>query len=275
MCLIALRDTMGAHIPNDVIEYNRTHNPDGFGLAWRRDGTLFYKKFGPAEWSKFHKLLKTVDKMDVVYAAHFRFATHGKPCAELSHPYSYKDKDGKWNLLFHNGIIDIKTEKGESDTLAFVKRVVSQLSHDWYKDAAIRWAIENAIGWSRVLIMNGKGEVMLNRSQWKTEGGIKYSATPIARPIIITQSNIMPPYALTTGNFFPDEDEDEAKVGKDLTTHCGHAIEVTPEGVEENGFTGEGEEYGTTRCLVCDIEGSYLYLEGKMYVDLKHRSDKI
>jgi hypothetical protein len=277
-----LRDNIGSHIPNDVIEYNRVHNPDGFGLAWRNGGKLLYKKFGPKEWDAFHKLLKQVDKMDVVYAAHWRFATHGAPCAELSHPYEYRDRDGKWNLLFHNGIIEIKTQKGESDTLAFVKGVVSNLSHDWYKDSAIRWAIEGAIGWSRILIMNNKSEVLLNRSAWITEGGVKYSTTPIVKVMpLVNRSAVMPPYTLTpgvvalpSGFAMPEEDEDEAKIADGLITHCGHPIELEPVGTEDAGW-GMDEEYGDARCLVCDIEGSYIHLDGKVYVDLHHRSDKI
>jgi predicted glutamine amidotransferase len=272
MCLIALRDNVGAHIPNDVIEYNRTHNPDGFGIAWRNNGKLLYKKFGPKEWDAFHTLLKKVDKMPVVYAAHWRFATHGKPCAELSHPYEYKDKDGRWNLLFHNGVIRIDTPKEESDTLSFVKKIASNLAHDWWKDSAIRWAIEEAIGWSRILIMTNKNDVILNREAWVNEGGVLYSTTPIVRSVTkqwtkTDDSHFM----IASGVIMPEEDEDEAKIADDVITHAGHPIEITAEGLEDYEDGEQGEEYGATRCLECGSKGSYIYIDGKMYVDMVHR----
>ena len=134
MCLIVHRTKFNTHITEEIITYNKWLNPDGFGLAWR-DSQLRYERFGPDDFSKFRELLVKIDDMSVEYVAHFRKATHGDACLDLSHPYPYKDKSGKFMLAFHNGILDIKTYEGESDTLAFVKRVLAKLEHGWWKNS--------------------------------------------------------------------------------------------------------------------------------------------
>lgn len=186
MCLIvhrALSDKgKGANVPNAVLNHNRTKNPDGFGVAWRDTKGVHAAKWGPKEYNDFHKAVKTLDKnRDIEYVAHFRFATHGVACKALSHPFEYKDPGEGTVLVFHNGIIDIKTDRSkvESDTSVFVKEVISGLPSRWWANPSQRLLVEMAGGWSRLLIMTDRETVRMGSPKWINEGGIWYSTDPM------------------------------------------------------------------------------------------------
>jgi predicted glutamine amidotransferase len=183
MCLIAhrpVKNGRGSNIPNEVISYNRRKNPDGFGIAWRQNGKLQHQKFAPSDGHAFEKLLKSIDKQThIEYVAHWRLATHGPKCEELSHPFSYNDPKAGEVLVFHNGIINsIKVDKGESDTSQFVKDILMKLEAEWWKKPHLKFLVEEAIGWSRLAIMNSRKVWHLNSEDWKNKDGIWYSTEP-------------------------------------------------------------------------------------------------
>ena len=302
MCLIAYRSIPGSHIPNDVIDYNIKSNPDGFGLAWRAADGVKFMKFGPEDAEKFRQYLKEIDKTDMVYAAHWRTGTAGPNSKELAHPFPYKDKDGNDILAFHNGIIDIKTPAGESDTSAFVDGVLSGLPYGWWDDTAISYLVESAIGWSRILIMTEAEDIFINEGQWRKDGGIMYSTMPIFRGITKpTATGITTPTSPTLGylpavtaggkayraaknldNNWEDEDDDYAdfliksrKKNKRSTMpikfyHKGHS--VTP--VTQIDSSSDGEDrYGVVKCDECCTDGEYFVIEGVLQIDLDHMSD--
>ena len=184
MCLIAHRPVKkgrGSNIPAEVISYNRRKNPDGFGIAWREFGKVHHAKFAPSDGDAFEKLLRTIDRRShIEYVAHWRLATHGAKCEELSHPFPYEDPDLGEVLLFHNGIIDIDIEKGESDTSQFVKQVLSRLEGQWWRKPHLRFLVEGSIGWSRLAIMTKKKVIRINEDAWKLKNGIWYSTEPTA-----------------------------------------------------------------------------------------------
>ena len=130
MCMIAHRpasaEHRGSNIPNTVIDTAIGRHPDGFGIAWREAGALRHEKFGPAESTEFRDALKKLDKDSTIeYTAHWRFATSGKPCRDLSHPFIYTDPIEGDVAVFHNGVIDIATGGShESDTSVFVRDVM-------------------------------------------------------------------------------------------------------------------------------------------------------
>lgn len=186
MCLIVHRPAAKngkrlAHLPDSVIESNRRRNSDGFGLGWREGSTLRFEKYGPKEFADFHALLKSLDKQNREYVAHFRMATMGSVNRDMAHPYPYEDPAGQPVLLFHNGVIDIKGNPGESDTYAFVKRVLQKLEPRWWSKDPLRFLVEGSIGWSRLLVMTVKETVHINKSDWKNEGGIWYSTYPMGQ----------------------------------------------------------------------------------------------
>ena len=182
MCMIAHRpaspEHKGSNIPNAVIETALDRHPDGFGVAWREDGVLRHEKFGPLEFGPFRELLKRLDrKSDLEYVAHWRFATHGDPCKDLSHPFVYDDPIEGPVAVFHNGVISIDTfGNDQSDTSVFVDTVLSQLPTRWWDNPAIEYLVSEAIGYSKLIIMTAAETVSLQESYGKWDGGIWYSS---------------------------------------------------------------------------------------------------
>lgn len=174
----------GANMPHDVIDLAMNRHPDGFGIAWReRDEaggmTLRVAKFGPQSRKAFRRQLKRVDRAGGEYVAHFRFATHGPKAQSHAHPYEYNDPDPEVGrvLLFHNGVINIYTTPQESDTEAFVRDVLAHLPSRWWRSPALRWLVNEAIGWSKFVIMTATETVNLHERNGEWDGGIWYSSS--------------------------------------------------------------------------------------------------
>ena len=204
VCMISWRPVekgKGSHMPNAVIDAALHRHPDGFGVAYREDGVLKHERFGPAEASEFRAALKSVDLSGGEYVAHFRFATHGKPCAELAHPFAYTDPMAGEVLVFHNGVISIQTAKDgtESDTSVFVRDVLAALPSRWWKVPAFRYLVGEAIGWSKLVLMTAEETVCLQEADGTWDGGLWYSSNH--RPTVV--STWVPgakPWAAPKGN---------------------------------------------------------------------------
>lgn len=280
MCLIAWRpaspDRGGSNIPNMVIDQNMTKNPDGFGIAWRDGDRFEYEKFAPGKGDSFRSLLKKIDKRTKTeYVAHWRLATHGPKCEEMSHPFPYNDPENGEVLVFHNGVISIKAGNDESDTSAYVNRVLANLPSGWWKNKAIKYLVEETIGWSRLLIMT-KDEIAQLGSGWLTQNGIHYSTTPTSaygasRGVQVSSNTGWT--ARTSGVVLPaqfddddDDDEDGILIAQGQWYHIGHPVSPI------TGGPGVDENYGIVICDVCQTKGDYYVIEGKRFVDLRHQS---
>lgn len=297
MCIIIHR-AYGSNVPNDVLEHNRKKNPDGFGLAWRdNNGSLHYRKYAPTAYSDFHAALKAVDRdPKIEYVAHYRFATHGPACERLSHPFPYEDEDGNEVLVFHNGIINIQTPAEESDTSHFVNRVLASLPSGWWRNPAMRFLVENAIGGSRLLVMTKDETVRFNERYWTDKGGIMYSTDPGpyksswlpkgAEPKPTTPSNIVkytPPKQWTapepkkgkkkhrhetksydSRNFgFTDADDDVQG-----WRHMGHWVEsLDTEFLDPD--SGE-DKVCAVICVDCQNTGEVYVIDGTVFIDVSH-----
>ena len=306
MCLIAQRTNTGAHIPNDYIDYNLTLNPDGFGIAWRdpKEGLLF-EKFAPASKAAFRDLLKRIDAENYKYTAHWRKATHGPACLELAHPFSYADADGVPILAFHNGIIDIKTKPNESDTQVFVESVLANLPYGWWENPAMMYLVEEAIGWSRMLLMTPDMDILINESAWYKDGGLLYSTTPHFKGATraanlplwggqgygstgvssagttnsSTKTVIGESSALVVPNSSVDESNDEyLKLLREVSEdgvgvfpswkHNGHDIDP----ISQIDSTNE-DTYGQCICAECRTEGEYYIVDGQLVIEIEHLDD--
>jgi predicted glutamine amidotransferase len=167
----------GSNIPNRVIDTALTRHPDGYGLGWRdHTGALKWEKFGPSERQAFRKLLKRVDADGCEYVAHFRWATHGPKCAELAHPYVYDDPEAGTVLVFHNGVINIATAAGESDTQTFVRDVLAHLPTRWWQTPALRYLVRVALDGDRMVVMTADETYCLTEKDGHWTGGIWYSS---------------------------------------------------------------------------------------------------
>jgi hypothetical protein len=276
MCLIAHREIngkRGSNIPNDVIDYNLLHNPDGFGIAWRDpvEG-LQWTKFGPTvdDGKAFRTMLKAIDADTTIeYVAHWRMATHGDKCIEMSHPFAYQDRDGNEVILFHNGIIDIDTAKGESDTSAWVRKVLAKLPPRWWDDPGIVGLVEHDIGWSRLALMTWDETVRINQTDWENKGGIWYSTEPRGY--------------LSKTYTWPDDDKDEEndlikasiipyktntpgvwyhRTGVDEAVHRVATLDATHK-------LGEGD-MAEVICETCFTMGEVYKVDGQEYLDIGH-----
>ena len=179
MCLIAHREVndLNLTISNEIIDYNCWLNSDGFGLAWRERNGIRTKRYGPAEKEQFIDKLDALQKRNVELVVHWRMGTHGPKTRDYAHPFSYVDPQLGRVYVFHNGIIDILTEKNESDTQVFVRDVLAHLPSRWFDNPAVSWLVSESIGWSRLLIMT-KDETIKIGTGWKWVDGIHYSTEP-------------------------------------------------------------------------------------------------
>jgi hypothetical protein len=303
MCLIAYRSDPNTHIPDSVIEYNLRSNPDGFGITWRNRHGLKTRKFAPNEAREFAGLLRQIDRSTSEYVAHWRFATHGEKSREMAHPFAYTDASGKEVIAFHNGIIDIKTEGRESDTVAFVNRILSRLPFGWWNDTFMRDMIEDAIGWSRMLFWTPKGVVRINEAGWTNVDGILYSTNPEPGTYTSTSYGTWSKYSKSD-----DWNDDDAEytsafgevVKKDELLLPAKVEHPLPESAHQMGEMVQVDDYdivfdvheghtvntvdrwepvdpnepisatGSIDCLTCKAQGDYYVVDGQMYFEIDH-----
>lgn len=265
-----------------ILDDNKWMNPDGFGVAWRNGG-LHHTKFGPDNYSDFEKLLLDVDASNVTeYVAHFRTATQGPPCLELSHPYTYNDPVEGEVLVFHNGIIDIKADKNESDTQVFVERILTQLPSRWWAIPAYVFIIENAIGWSRLVIMTERETIRLDSgTNWRKIGGIWYSTNPYSSYYTVSSGKGKDPereyWAKQERDSYLDDKEEDNLIAQP-------SILIPSNGWIENGHVllpiGGSEEQesedlitGLVTCENCDTTGTYWIVGATPFFSVPHMKD--
>lgn len=108
-------------------------NKDGCGVAWRQNGKVVWQK-----GLELKDLFKFIDRLPLPYIVHFRIATVGEICRELTHPFPIDPAstvspagttDG--SVLFHNGTItnyEIELFKLLREGSIFIDHVQSKLS---------------------------------------------------------------------------------------------------------------------------------------------------
>lgn len=135
MCIILTCDA-GIRPDSDTLETCWRGNPDGAGFAYATGESVEISK-GYMTYSGLHDALRTVP-VDVPLIIHFRIGTSGGYGPEVTHPYPVTDDlDALHALdvscpvaLAHNGILPYDTDdaSGVSDTVAYVRRVVSRVA---------------------------------------------------------------------------------------------------------------------------------------------------
>jgi hypothetical protein len=297
MCMIAYRPVekgRGSNIPNAVIDTAFGRHPDGYGLAYRDADGLHIEKFAPADKAGFRKSLKRVDKARLEYVAHWRFATHGKPCEELAHPFTYKDKREGEVAVFHNGVINIAVaaDGSESDSSVFVRDVLAKLPSAWWRVPALRYLVGQSIGWSRLVVMTATETVNLQESEGDWDGGIWYSSNhkpavpftpkkwvpgtvygkqaPVAAPTAIStwqqkQAVTVVTPVSTSSALLPTDDKAWTTRG---LRHAGHPLTA----LVPMNFDADGDYPSGVMCNTCDTTGDLYIIDGTYYVDMAHKS---
>lgn len=280
-----------AHVPENVLDYNKYSNPDGFGMAWREGNSIQQRRWssGKDNYKAFRKLLLKIDAREVEYVAHFRKATHGDICREMSHPFTYRDAKVGQVLVFHNGIIDIPTKKGESDTAAFVRVVLSRMRARWWDSEAYSYLVEQSIGWSRMLIMTKNLTMKFNTKDWKLVDGIHYSTYPGPATVSTFGSGDYKagkdgggwraPYSATSWTADEDDEYDHDSQfllpanTRDLVYASGWKDRghwVVPVSMESDTLNEDSS--GDIECTNCNTVGEYYLIDGHLTVDIEHRA---
>jgi predicted glutamine amidotransferase len=104
MCIIAIKPE-GVSIPIERLKNCWDNNPDGAGLMYSENNELKIIK-GLMDFDSFIKAYNDISPLEKKIIIHFRYATHGKVCKDLTHPFDI-DKD----LAFvHNGVLSINLD---------------------------------------------------------------------------------------------------------------------------------------------------------------------
>lgn len=169
MC-IAIFKPEGKILSNETLLQCWDSNPDGAGFMYADGGEVKIKK-GYMDFDSFiaayeqHKQ----DKMVI----HFRIKTHGLVNEENTHPFRVNKKMG----FVHNGTISgVHTkDKAYSDTWHFNEQIIKPIvkKAPWMMDtAAIQTLITDFIGYSKLIFMDGRGDVTIyneSKGYWDDE----------------------------------------------------------------------------------------------------------
>lgn len=151
-----------------------TTNRDGWGIMWAKNGKVHAVK-DKTDFEDFYKLWQQVPK-DVTRALHFRIRTAGEVNRANCHPF--RVTDDVW--LMHNGMIDaVMLDEKMSDTWNFVAHELRPIVQKWpnfMQSKAFEKLMEEVTGYSKLLFLNSKGEVLKVRNNvWVERQGIYFS----------------------------------------------------------------------------------------------------
>lgn len=208
MCLMITKPS-GVIVPDEYLCNGFDGNPDGAGYAFiNGDGMLLYRK-GIFDLDEFISLYQSEVKPETHALIHFRMATHGSKSKDNCHPFDV----GNNMMMAHNGIIDIKTEGDESDTLAFLRRVIQPaltLSPSLVRNQQWQADIRARISGSKLAFISARPEHsknpfhIINEQLGTYEGGAWYSNTGYKYAYRYTP--------MSGGNRYWDDDE--TSIGK-------------------------------------------------------------
>lgn len=182
MCIIIAKNK-GVK-PLDTAYFDRAWdaNSHGGGVVWKeKNGEVMFQK-GFMEKKDFLDKLKTLNKTDTAFIAHFRIKSVGDVKPENCHPFVLD------HVTFaHNGTLSIKPFDGKTDSETFGLACLKDKTIEWIKDNQL--LIEMALGHSKFAIMdNETGEiVILNKEYGKERDGAWFSnesAFPPAKPVV-------------------------------------------------------------------------------------------
>ena len=180
MCIIVYKPKGVKLPPIDILDTCWYSNPDGAGIMWQEGGTVKWIK-GLMTIGEFYTALPW-DKDDVDMVLHFRIATAGGVCKEMTHPFPYVnnyDKMGEVEgecrtVVAHNGILSIPEEYGDvSDTATMVKYLAT--SGVKIHRPNTHTLIEAILDGTNKLAVLRPTETILLGSGWIKDSGIYYS----------------------------------------------------------------------------------------------------
>ena len=168
MC-IAIVKTKDGKITDNELRNCFDSNPDGAGIAYSKNGSLYIVKgiFDEKEFiDQYHKAEAEADGAMLI---HCRISTSGNVDKVNCHPHVVNDNC----VMIHNGILDIDVPKDSkvSDTVIFVNELLKPLPMDFMLDDGIMNMITYIIGKSnKFAFLNSNGDYAIANEKaghWK------------------------------------------------------------------------------------------------------------
>ena len=183
MCLLHSHPADTQFDEADIADFYK-HNPDGVGVMWAQDNSLYVKKELPANATDAWKFYQNYCQGKECYV-HWRMKTHGLIDITNCHPYDvFGDGETMPISLMHNGILSIGNEGDvtKSDTWHYVENYLKPLLKDYpamFNNPTLIKLLEEHIGHgNRFIMLNHLGDVaIVNEADFVTYKGAKLSNT--------------------------------------------------------------------------------------------------
>jgi predicted glutamine amidotransferase len=185
MCIAILNKT--EKITLSEFKNSLESNPDGFGMAYILGGKIqVYKSLSQNAKKLYSEYSKVYDNTNHPIILHFRISTGGGINLDNTHPFHINK-----NLVFaHNGMIKGYGTKTENDTRHFSRDILEKITeNELFNNSAIQSLIENAIGYSKLIFLNSKGQFKIygeDLGHWSQSGNWfsndSYKACEVVQP---------------------------------------------------------------------------------------------
>ncbi|MCZ2442248.1 MAG: class II glutamine amidotransferase [Flavobacteriales bacterium] len=127
MCCIIHRPKGAPQIKEEYIRSIIIWNGDGWGISYHNGNDIVISK--SLDMKKVISKIRDLEKKDVEFLFHARYATHGKKDLINCHPYQVKP-----GVLFHNGTINTYIyDEDKSDTWHFAKLLNKRIKNSFMK----------------------------------------------------------------------------------------------------------------------------------------------
>lgn len=174
MCLIIANPKCNT-IPDDHIERAFRTNHDGFGVMYADENQTLKTIRGMFTLDNVKTIFRGLEKANIPYVAHFRFATHGTKNRDNCHPF-HINNDAGGVAMVHNGTLmgSHWRSNSRSDTAILTGLISQHIADGEFATDSLfeREAPEilsrygRDIGSDKLVFMNGKGDInIVNEKQ--------------------------------------------------------------------------------------------------------------
>ena len=160
MCIIIYQKDASIPVKAEWFKNSADSNADGFGMSFLNDGKLeIYKTMDFNEFRLYYRKMSDENPKSP-FLLHFRKNTVGLNSLENCHPFKIK---GDVAMMHNGGISNVVVPKlgTKSDTNIFATEVLDNLPLGWESNKAVLRLLKTFIAYSKLAIMNKKGEVSL------------------------------------------------------------------------------------------------------------------
>ena len=187
MCLIIANPECKS-VPAEHISRAFSTNHDGFGVMWYSEEERCLKSMrGMFPLESIKHIFAGLEKRQVPYVAHFRFATHGTKNQDNCHPFMVGDYLGGVGMV-HNGTLTGSEwrDSKRSDTAILVDKIRGHIASgdfspfDLFEKQAphVLSRYGSSIGSDKLVFMSGLGHInIVNEQNGDWLDGIWYSNT--------------------------------------------------------------------------------------------------